>query len=130
MARNVEEISKSGSATALAENLKRTITELCVLYLLSKKSSYIGEITDELSRRSSGFLNLVCPYGLIYRLIEFEYIEELKKKRAPDGRRRQYYEITDKGRVYLGELIACYRTFLAAMDTVLDEDEPFTDGTP
>ena len=120
MARNVEDLSKSGSAAALAENLKRTINQ---------KSAYIGEITDELCRRSSGFLNLVCPYGLIYRLVEFEYIEELKKKRAPDGRRRQYYQITDKGRVYLGELLECYRKFLSAMDTVLDENEPFNDRT-
>lgn len=130
MARNAEDFSKSGSAAALAENLKRTITELCVLYLLSKKSAYIGEVTEELSRRSNGFLNLVCPYGLIYRLIEFEYIEEQKKKRAPDGRRRQYYEITDKGRVYLEELLQCYRTFLAAMGTVLDEEENRHDEAP
>ena len=32
-------IPKSGSAAALAENPKRTITELSVLYLLSKKSA-------------------------------------------------------------------------------------------
>jgi len=38
VARNEEDFSKSGSA-ALAENPKRTITELCVLYLLSKKSA-------------------------------------------------------------------------------------------
>ncbi len=123
MPRKVEEVSKSGSAAAMAENLKRAITELTVLHLLSGRPYYIGELIEELDRRSHGFFSLVCPYGLIYRLIGFEYILEQKKQRAPDGRRRQYYEITDKGRTYLGELMECYRSFLSAMDGVFKEEE-------
>jgi len=45
----------------------------------------------------------------------------MKKQRAPDGRRRQYYEITDKGRDYLEELLACYQTFSSAISNVLQE---------
>ncbi len=121
MPRKAVDFSKSGSVAAMAENLKRSITEVCVLYLLSSRPYYIGELTEELSQRSGGFLDLVCPYGLIYRMIDFEYIAEMKKQRAPDGRRRQYYEITDKGRDYLEELLACYQTFSSAISNVLQE---------
>lgn len=120
---NDEKTTKSGSAAAMADNLKRAITELCVLHLLAKKECYVGEIIAELEKRSNGFLSLVCPYGLIYRLVGFDYIEELKKRRAPDGRLRQYYQITDKGREYLASLTECYHAFQAAMENVFREED-------
>ena len=42
---------------ALEENLKKALTEFLLLYILSQKDSYIGELTEELRRRSHGALN-------------------------------------------------------------------------
>lgn len=123
MARKPADSSKSGSVAALAENLKRSVTEICVLHLLSSHPYYIGELTEELCRRSNGLLDLVCPYGLIYRLIDFEYIVEMRKQRAPDGRRRQYYRITERGRRYLKELVAYYFDFSSSMEGILKDTE-------
>ena len=66
MPRKAVDFSKSGSVAAMAENLKRSITEVCVLYLLSSRPYYIGELTEELSQRSGGFLDLVCRFDLPY----------------------------------------------------------------
>lgn len=64
-----------------------------------------------LHARSHGVLTIVFPYAAIYRLTQADYLTETKKKTAPDGRLRQYYNITKKGRAHLQDLLATYRTF-------------------
>ena len=49
----------------------------------------------------------------------FSYIEELKKRIAPDGRKRQYYGITDTGRAYLKELYEVFMQFTGGINTIL-----------
>jgi len=79
---------------SLEENLKKAVTEMLMLYLLSQKECYIGELTETLSQKSEGALSIVFPYGAIYRLEQEGYIADCGKRNAPDGRRRQYYRIT------------------------------------
>lgn len=79
---------------------------------------YIGEIPEELNRRSDGTFQLVFPYSIIYRMVKFEYIDECKKRTAPDGRRRQYYTITQKGREYLSELRQLFERFSVGINTI------------
>ena len=108
-------------ASSLEENLKKALTELLVLKLLSRKEYYIGELTDEISQKTDGKLTIVFPYGAIYRMTGSEYITESKKQNAPDGRLRQYYKITDRGRLYLAQLETGYRSFLSAVDKILQD---------
>lgn len=104
---------------SLEENLKKALTELLVLHLLSEKECYIGELPETLRQRSSGALDVVFPYGAIYRLEADGYIEETRKRIAPDGRRRQYVGITEEGREYLAALLVGYRRFIGGVDAVL-----------
>ena len=107
----------------LEENLKKALTEMIMLYLLSQKDSYIGELADAIEQRSNGALSIVFPYGAIYRLEESGHIYELEKRNAPDGRRRQYFRITEQGRTYLAQLLEVYDRFFRAVTDVLKERE-------
>lgn len=73
---------RSGSVQGLEENLKKAVSEMLVLFLLNEREMYIGEIPDELERRSDGKFHIVFPYSVIYRMVKFEYIDELKKTRG------------------------------------------------
>lgn len=61
---------------SLEENLKKALTELLILRLLSERAYYIGELTQTLHQRSAGALRIVFPYSAIYRLLQGEYIAE------------------------------------------------------
>ncbi len=83
---------------------------------------YIGEIPEELKRRSNGKFHIVFPYSVIYRMVKFEYIDELKKRVAPDGRKRQYYGITQKGREYLVQLTDTFGQFMQCIELILQSE--------
>ena len=108
---------------SLEENLKKALTELLILQLLSLRPAYIGELTAELNRRSGEVLSIVFPYGAIYRLEQAGHITEFGKRHAPDGRRRQYYRITETGTHYLGQLLSIYRRFCGGVEAVLNGGE-------
>lgn len=110
---------RSGSVAGMEDNLKKAVAEMLVLFLLNERDMYIGEIPEELTRRSGGSFQIVFPYSIIYRMVKFEYIDECKKRIAPDGRKRQYYAITDKGKNYLNELRALFKQFSMGVDTIL-----------
>ena len=111
------------NSASLEDNLKKALTELLVLQLLSERDYYIGELTSTLKHRSNNTLNIVFPYGAVYRLQQSEYIAEGQKRIAPDGRRRQYYSITPKGLQYLDLLRSIYCRFIQGVETVLKSSE-------
>lgn len=120
MARNE---AKKPASISLEENLKKALTELLILYLLSQREYYIGELSATLHERSGGVLTIVFPYSAVYRLQQTGYIDESEKRNAPDGRRRQYLCITEDGRAYLSQLMEVYRTFSNGIDAILGEGE-------
>ena len=122
---SVCQTESNSSPISLEENLKKALTELLILRLLSDRDYYIGELTATLSQKSGGALTIVFPYGAIYRLQRSGYICEIEKRNAPDGRRRQYYRITESGNTYLDQLIGIYIAFSKGVEAVLtggDED--------
>ena len=106
--------------TSLEDNLKKALTELLVLRLLSLREYYIGELTAVIKDRSDGALAIVFPYGAIYRMTRSGYITESKKRNAPDGRLRQYYTITQMGRDYLDQLMEVYTRFDRGVENILN----------
>lgn len=112
---------KGSFPQSLEENLKKALTELLILHLLSTKDYYIGELTAVIHERSCGTLNVVFPYSAIYRLQDAGYLTENAKRNAPDGRRRQYYRITDTGRAYLEQLEEIYARFTWGVGEILRE---------
>lgn len=112
------------TADTLEDNLKKALTEMLVLSLMQRREYYIGELTADLEALSGGTLNIVFPYGVIYRMTRSEYIVESKKRTAPDGRLRQYYRITASGVEYLKQLLHAYRRFTSGVADVLEEVDP------
>ena len=111
---------RSGSAQGLEENLKKAVAEMLVLSLLSREDMHAPQIIRSLEEESGRALTMTSPYMLLYRLIEKEYILEAYKKIAPDGRRRQYYQITEEGGGYLEALKAVYRRVSAGVEQLLE----------
>lgn len=117
----METIGNNPFPQSLEENLKKALTEILVLQLLSQKDYYIGEMTAVICEKSHGALTIVFPYSAIYRLQDAGYLTESGKRNAPDGRRRQYYRITDTGRAYLQQLKQSYARFSAGVAEILWE---------
>ncbi len=92
----------------MEDNLKRAVTEMLVLTLLNREDLSAVQIMQQMEEETGHNIGLVSPYMLFYRLIEDNCIIEAYKKIAPDGRRRQYYQITEEGKKYLDELVALY----------------------
>ena len=88
---------RSSSSQGMEENLKKAVIEMLVMLLLDEEDMHSIQISQTLEERADETLNLSFPYALLYRLIECGYIREAYKKNAPDGRRRQYYQITEEG---------------------------------
>jgi PadR family transcriptional regulator PadR len=120
--------NESGKETrrsnGIEDKLKKALTEMLILYLFGEEDHYIGELSPLLQKRSRGVLNLVFPYAAIYRMSQAGYLEEIKKRIAPDGRLRQYYQITDEGRVYLKEMLVAYHVFFEGICHILEDPTP------
>lgn len=99
------------------------MTELLILHLLSRREYYIGELTATLHQESGGVLNIAFPYSAVYRLQQSGYVLESSKRTAPDGRRRQYLQITEDGRAYHRQLLQIYQRFSQGIAAVLTEGE-------
>lgn len=114
---------KSGSTQGMEDNLKKAVTEMLVLTLLKGEDMYAGQILEAMEEKSGGRLSIVFPYAVLYRLISNGYIIEAYKKVAPDGRRRQYYQITEAGREYVSRLADLYRRFSGGVELLLEGGE-------
>ncbi len=109
----------------MEDNLKRAVTEMLVLTLLSREDMHAAQIRQSIQRETGNVLRLASPYMLFYRLIENGYILEAYKKPAPDGRRRQYYQITPDGIRYLADLLSRYHRIINGVALLLgDEEKP------
>lgn len=117
------EETKNSSVFGMEDNLKKAVTEMVVLSLLSREDMYANQIMQMMEERSGGAVSIVFPYSALYRLIKAGYIWEAYKKNAPDGRRRQYYQITDAGRERLDDLLAVYRRFTGGVDVLVQGGE-------
>lgn len=111
------------SCVPLEENLKKALTELLILHLLAQRDYFIGELTETLKEKSCGILKVVFPYSAIYRLQQEGYISDSEKRIAADGRKRQFFSITQLGRQHYQHLYAAYQRFITGVNTVLENDK-------
>ena len=107
---------------SLEENLKKALTELLILNLLSQRDYFIGEITETLKRKSNGVIKLVFPYSAVYRLQEDGYILGSEKRVATDGRKRQFYSISQLGRTHYQHMLETYQYFISGISMILEDE--------
>ncbi len=97
--------------------MKKAVMEMILLKFLSKREMHINAVIELIRIYSEGKINVVFPYGAIYRLLDCGYIIE-SGKMISDGRRRQFYKITDKGREYLRRLEEDYGSFTIGLNAI------------
>lgn len=115
--------AKSGSGLGLEDNLKKAVTEMLVLSLLEREDMHVAQLTQALEQGSGGAFVIVFPYSALYRLVNTGYIIEAYKKNAPDGRRRQYFQITEEGRAHVKELREVYRRVSGGVELLLKGED-------
>lgn len=101
--------------------MKKALSEMLVLALLHQRDRYAPELIADINKYSGGTISITFPYAILYRMIDQGYIAELPKRIAPDGRRRQYFGVTEAGRQYFREIWGIYRTFTAGVDRLVEE---------
>jgi len=107
------------TGVTMEEYLKKAVTEMLVLYLLSREDHYIGEIAELIRKMSRDTLHMVFPYAAVYRMETNGYIQLSGKRIAPDGRSRQYYRITPAGKQQLEEQIKTFHHVYFGVEQVL-----------
>ena len=110
--------SAAAGAGGLTENLKKGVTEMLVLSLLAVRPMTIHEILRLLDELSGGVCRISYPYAIIYRLSNSGFISD-SGKQVSDRRLRVYYEITEEGMAHRQQMLAEYRAFTDAVDTLL-----------
>lgn len=111
---------KSGTPASIREALKKSVTEMLVLFVLRQKPMYTYEMMQAIERMSAGEITFNTLYQAIYRLQGFQYIREEEKVLSEGNRVRIYFGITEAGRTYLEQLMKEYRSFTGAVDRILD----------
>ncbi len=100
------------------------ITDLLILFLLSKGDKYVYEINQMISRLSSGLLNLSqnTSYTSTYRLENDGMITEYSKL-VGRKRTRVYYHLENEGRDYLEELMETYKVTIDGINLILKQND-------
>ena len=83
--------------------MRKGILEFCILSLISKKEMYVSDLIEELK---IGNLEVVegTLYPLLTRLKNGEFLS-YRWEESTGGPPRKYYQITDKGKLFLAELL-------------------------
>ncbi|QCX53942.1 PadR family transcriptional regulator [Elizabethkingia sp. JS20170427COW] len=82
--------------------MRKGILEFCILSLINKREMYVSDIIEELKK---GKLDVVegTLYPLLTRLKNGEFLS-YRWEESTSGPPRKYYEITEKGKLFLSEL--------------------------
>lgn len=103
---------------ALNVQFKKGVLELCVLVLLDKQDRYGYELVQKISEQIT--ISEGSVYPLLRRLTKEEYSTTYLQESA-EGPSRKYYKLTDKGRLYLHELIGDWKEFSAGVNQLIKE---------
>lgn len=86
---------------AIQENLRRGLTELLIMCLLTEEDKYGYQLLTDLKKRTDGLFDLTTAslYGPLYRLQSKRYIVE-REVTSGSRRKRTYYHLTEAGYAY------------------------------
>lgn len=82
--------------------MRKGILEFCILSLIEQREMYVSDLIDELKK---GKLDVVegTLYPLLTRLKNGEFLS-YRWEESTGGPPRKYYQITEKGKLFLAEL--------------------------
>ena len=99
--------------------MRKGILEYCTLLILNKRKAYVSDIIQSLKDAK-----LIVVEGTLYPLLtrlknagllNYEWVE------STQGPPRKYYELTDQGRLFLGELESSWNELNYVINHIKDE---------
>jgi PadR family transcriptional regulator, regulatory protein PadR len=97
---------------------KKGVLELCVLVLVNKKDHYGYELIQEISNQIE--ISEGSVYPLLRRLTKEDYFNTYLQE-STEGPTRKYYQLTEKGKLYLNQLITEWKEFSTAVENLIKE---------
>jgi len=94
------------------EQLKKGITELALLSLISEVPTYGYNIIKELEKRTTGYFRV--KGGTIYpalQRLETNGLIKSKRRQTTKRQARRYYQMTEKGQQFLAKRLAEWENF-------------------
>lgn len=111
------------ATSAVLANLRRGALEYCILALLRPGPRYGLDIARELTRDGVLMGGEGTLYPLLARLRKSGLVETTWQE-STSGPPRRYYALTKDGQAALLTFVSTWRSFSAAVDAVLDANEP------
>ena len=106
--------------------MRKGILEFCILSLIERKEMYVSDLIDELKK---GKLDVVegTLYPLLTRLKNGEFLA-YRWEESTGGPPRKYYQITEKGKLFLAELLNTWKELTDSVNQITKNNNP-TDET-
>lgn len=102
--------------------MRKGILEFCILSLIDKKEMYVSDLIDELKK---GKLDVVegTLYPLLTRLKNGEFLS-YRWEESTGGPPRKYYQMTEKGKLFLAELLNTWTELTESVTQITKNDNP------
>jgi len=102
--------------------MRKGILEFCILSLIHQREMYVSDLIDELKK---GKLDVVegTLYPLLTRLKNSEFLS-YRWEESTGGPPRKYYQITEKGKLFLNELQNTWVELTASVNQITQKQNP------
>ncbi|OWR12986.1 PadR family transcriptional regulator [Chryseobacterium sp. VAUSW3] len=102
--------------------MRKGILEFCILSLIDRKEMYVSDLIDELKK---GKLDVVegTLYPLLTRLKNGEFLA-YRWEESTGGPPRKYYQITEKGKLFLAELLNTWKELTDSVNQITKNNNP------
>ncbi|MCZ2083133.1 MULTISPECIES: PadR family transcriptional regulator [unclassified Kaistella] len=102
--------------------MRKGILEFCILSLINEKEMYVSDLIDELKK---GKLDVVegTLYPLLTRLKNGEFLS-YRWEESTGGPPRKYYQLTEKGKLFLTELLNTWNELTDSVNQITKNNNP------
>lgn len=102
--------------------MRKGILEFCILSLINEKEMYVSDLIEELKK---GKLDVVegTLYPLLTRLKNGEFLS-YRWEESTGGPPRKYYQMTEKGKLFLAELLNTWNDLTDSVNQIIKNNNP------
>ena len=106
--------------------MRKGILEFCILSLINDREMYVSDLIEELK---NGKLDVVegTLYPLLTRLKNGEFLSS-RWEESTGGPPRKYYQMTEKGSLFLAELQNTWNELTESVDQITKNNNPANDA--
>lgn len=120
----------NSDGSTFEDYFKRATSPMLTLLILNERPMYVYKLSQELERRSNSTYKMNFLYPVLYRLQQQGYVVEYSQEITESHRTRNYYAITEEGKVHLRYMLKKYRELLAAVDYMIKSEGKVESSMP